>query len=152
MDVASFDEIGTEFLERVSRMVWCNVATLDRRNRLRSRITHPIWEGAHGWIGTRRETLKARHLAHHPFVSLAYIADVAKPVYVDCRAEWDDSLEGRQQFWERCLATPAPLGYDPAPIFQQVDNPNWSVIRLLPWRIELSNFPSPALVWRDLSV
>ena len=32
--------------------------------------------------------LKSRHLAGNPFVSLAYIADVAKPAYADCRAEW----------------------------------------------------------------
>ena len=88
MEVSSFSEIEAEFIERIHRMVWCNVATIDTLNRPRSRILHPLWEGATGWITTRRNLHKAKHLAHNPYVSLAYIADLAKPVYVDCKTEW----------------------------------------------------------------
>ena len=49
MEVSSFGEIETAFLERIQRMVWCNVATVDRRDRPRSRILHPLWEGNIGW-------------------------------------------------------------------------------------------------------
>src|SRR6266571_8652680 len=77
MEVSSFGEIEAAFLERIQRMVWCNVATIDRRDRPRSRILHPLWEGNIGWITTRRNMHKAKHLAHNPYVSLAYIADVA---------------------------------------------------------------------------
>lgn len=45
MEVSSFGEIEVAFLERIQRMVWCNVATVDRRDRPRSRILHPHWEG-----------------------------------------------------------------------------------------------------------
>src|SRR2546427_2809668 len=41
MDVASFDEIEQEFMERVRGIVWCSVATVDRRGRPRSRILTP---------------------------------------------------------------------------------------------------------------
>jgi len=135
MEVEAFAAMEAEFLARVSRMVWCNVATIDRQGRPRSRILHPLWEGPVGWIGTRRESLKARHLAAQPFVSLAYIADVAKPVYVDCHAAWIDDAA-------------ANLGYDPAPIFERVDHPNFGLLQLEPWRIELANFPAPSQVWR----
>jgi pyridoxine/pyridoxamine 5'-phosphate oxidase len=71
MEVSSFREIEVAFLQRIERMVWCNVATVDRRNRPRSRIVHPLWEGSIGWVTTRRNMHKAKHLAHNPYVSLA---------------------------------------------------------------------------------
>src|ERR1700716_3263768 len=97
--VASFVEIEREFIERVHKMVWCNVATVDSRNRPRSRILHPMWEGATGWIATWRNTLKARHLENSQYVSLAYIVDVWNPVYVDCLATWNDDLDIKRRVW-----------------------------------------------------
>ena len=58
MDVASFGEIEQEFMDRVSSIVWCSVATVDRKGRPRSRILHPICEGATGWIATGRNPFK----------------------------------------------------------------------------------------------
>jgi hypothetical protein len=97
--VASFAELEAELLERTRAIVWCNVATVDSRNRPRSRILHPIWEGATGWIATRRNTLKADHLARSPYVSLAYVADIWRPLYVDCLAAWDDAPESKRRVW-----------------------------------------------------
>ena len=141
MEVSSFAEIETEFIERVNHMVWCNVATIDTLDRPRSRILHPLWEGTVGWITTRRNLHKAKHLAHNPYVSLAYIADLAKPVYVDCKAEWVDDLDQKQRVWQLCIETPPPVGFDPAPIYERVDHPNFGVLKLTPWRIELYNPP-----------
>jgi hypothetical protein len=42
MEVANFAEIEPIFTQRIQQMVWCNVATVDRRNRPRSRILHPL--------------------------------------------------------------------------------------------------------------
>jgi hypothetical protein len=86
-ELTLFAEIEAEFIQRVHAMVWCSMATLDTRNRLRSRILHPIWEGAVGWASARPHSLKAKHIAHNAYVSLAYIGDIAKPVYADCKAE-----------------------------------------------------------------
>jgi general stress protein 26 len=147
-NIASFAELEKEFIERVNKMVWCNVATLDTQNRLRSRVLHPIWEGQTGWIGTRRHSLKEKHLAHHPYVSLAYIADLVKPVYVDCTAEWDDSPASKQHVWDMFLAAPPPLGYDPAPIFHSVEHPDFGLLKLTPWRVELADATGESLVWK----
>ena len=87
MNVKDFSEIEEEFIQRVHRMVWCSAATVDRQGRPRSRVLHPIWEGSTGWIGTHRHSHKARHLARNPYVSLAYIADLHRAVYADCRAQ-----------------------------------------------------------------
>jgi len=135
-------------MERVHRMVWCNVATIDTLNRPRSRILHPLWEAATGWITTRRNLHKAKHLAHNPYVSLAYIADLAKPVYVDCKTEWIDDLDQKQRIWQLCKETPPPVGFDPAPIYESSDHPNFGLLKLTPWRIELY-IPPPdkPLVW-----
>jgi hypothetical protein len=52
MEITHFSEIEDEFIRRVHTMIWCNVATVDRLQRPRSRILHLIWEGETGWIAT----------------------------------------------------------------------------------------------------
>jgi general stress protein 26 len=154
MEVAAFAEIEEEFIRRVHSVVWCNVATVDRQGRPRSRIWHPLWEGGaapHGWIITRRHTLKARHLEHNPYVSAAYVADIARPVYADCVAEWMDDLDEKQRVWDAFKIAPPPLGYDFGQIFAGVDDPGCGVLRLTPWRIEVGNFPGERYVWRPAS-
>jgi hypothetical protein len=146
--VSSFDEIEDEFISRAHTAVWCSMATLDTGNRLRSRIMHPFWEGAVGWIATRRGSLKGKHLAHSPYVSLAYIADIVRPVYVDCTAEWDDRAESKRHVWEKFSSAPPPLGYDPAPIFHSVDHADYGVLRLAPWRIELFDMLGETKIWQ----
>jgi general stress protein 26 len=137
MRVYSFAEIEDEFLQRVHSMVWCSAATLDTQNRLRSRILHPIWQGATGWVCSRRHSLKATHLAHNPHMSLAYIIDIAKPVYVDCEAEWADDVASKQAVWEIFRAAGAPIGYDPGTIWKSVEDADFGVVKLNPWRVEL---------------
>jgi hypothetical protein len=153
LKVTDFSDIEAEFIRRVHAMVWCNAATVNSQRRPRSRILHPIWEGSTGWIGTHRHSHKARHLAQNPYISLAYITDINKPVYVDCTAEWVDDLDQKQRIWNLFKATPPPLGYDPAPIFVSADHENFGVLKLTPWRIDLVSFPAESfeqgtLVWR----
>ena len=142
MRVNDFSEIETEFLERVRKMVWCSVATIDGKQRPRSRVLHPIWEGSTGWIGTNRSSHKARHLDANPYVSLAYITDIHKPVYVDCRAEWVDDLDQKRRIWELFASTPEPVGYDPVPTFERYDHDDFGLLKLTPWRIDLVSFPA----------
>ncbi|NJP06120.1 MAG: pyridoxamine 5'-phosphate oxidase family protein [Chloroflexaceae bacterium] len=152
MEVTDFAVIEAEFLQRVHSVVWCNAATVDSQQRPRSRILHPIWEGSTGWVLTYRDSHKARHLAANPYISLAYIADISKPVYIDCQTEWADSLMQKQHVWDLFLHAPPPLGYDPATLFDRVDHERLGVLKLIPWRIELVTFPAPSLdanpVWR----
>jgi hypothetical protein len=98
-------------------------------------------------VATRRGTLKARHLAHNPHVSLAYIADIAKPVYADCTAQWVDDLAERQRIWALFAAAAPPLGYDPAPIFERPDHPDFGLLKFTPWRIEVATVPVDRKVW-----
>ena len=123
MDVQHFADIEAEFIERVHRVVWCNMAAVDRQGRPRSRIMHTIWEGATGWTATRRSSFKNRHLTDNPYVSLAHIGNTTRPVYADCHAAWADDLATKQHVWNLFATTPGPLGYDPTPVFIAPDHP-----------------------------
>lgn len=157
MEVKNFAEIEAEFIERVHSIVWCNVATIDSQNRPRSRVLHPIWEGARGWIATTRNSYKSKHISDNPYISLAYIGDISKPVYADCRAEWVDDPAEKQRIWDLFKDAPPPLGYDPGMIWEAADSPDFGLLKLTPWRIGLVNFPAPSLdegerVWRNPAV
>lgn len=144
MRVEHFSEIEAEFIQRVHTMVWCSAATVDSQQRPRSRVLHPIWEGATGWIGTHRDSYKGKHLARNPHMSLAYIANVMGPVYVECTAEWVDDAAQKQRIWAMFESAPEPLGYDPAPTFISADHENFGLLKLTPWRIDLVTFPAPS--------
>jgi general stress protein 26 len=142
MYVSRFSDIETDFVKRVHGMIWCNVATVDQHGRPRSRILHPIWEGATGWVLTHRNSHKSKHLANNPYVSLAYITEIHKPVYADCVATWVEDPEQKYRVWELFENTPPPLGFDPAQDFVSPDHPKFGLLRLTPWRIALVSFPA----------
>jgi general stress protein 26 len=154
MDVKSFAEIEKDFNDRVARIAWCTVSTVDLRGRPRSRILHPIWEGTTGWIATGRQSHKAKHLSKNPYVSLSYWDPQHQQVYVDAKAEWADDAADKRRIWELYKSTPPPLGYDPGIIWQGgPDDPTFGLLKLTPWRIELSalsDLPAgkPPRVWR----
>ncbi|HEY0604024.1 MAG TPA: pyridoxamine 5'-phosphate oxidase family protein [Herpetosiphonaceae bacterium] len=149
MQIEQFEDLQAEFLARVSQAVYCTMATVDHQNRPRLRVMHPIWEGPTGWVISWPQSYKAKHLAHNPSVSLAYMPDKATPVYIDGIAEWMDSVEDKQRIWELHAATPAPLGFDPQPHYGTIDHPYYGALRITPWRIELANLYGEPLIWRQ---
>ena len=154
MDVQSFSEIQPEFEARIRCIVWCSVATVDRQGRPRTRILHPIWKGLTGWVATGRRSFKERHLAANPYVSLSYWDAQQKQVYADCKTEWEDSADEKRRIWALYKSTPPPLGYDPGMIWKDgPEDPGFGLLKLTPWRIEVSSFydmaaGKPPLVWR----
>ncbi|MFP6806485.1 MAG: pyridoxamine 5'-phosphate oxidase family protein [Pseudomonadales bacterium] len=139
MSIENFSTIQEEFDRRVNAIVWCTVSTVDRKGRPRSRILHPIWEGETGWIATGRNSFKAKHLADNPYVSLCYWDPDHKQIYADCKTEWDEDQVNKERIWELFKSTPPPLGYDPAMIWKGADDPEFGLLKLTPWRIELSS-------------
>ena len=149
IEIATFAEIEQEFLERIARMVWCNAATVDRHGRPRSRILHPIWDRSTGWIASFPDSFKTRHLEANPHMSIAYIADISQPVYIDCVASWENNYLTRLNVWHLFASTPEPLGYDPSFIFGAPDDPRFGLLKLTPWRIQLDDIPPGDLrIWR----
>jgi general stress protein 26 len=150
MLVVSFADLEQEFIERVHRMVWCTLSTVDAERRPHSRIIHTIWEGSTGWAITRTGTPKVRDLAGDPHVSLAYTSDLIHPVYANCLAEWQDDAPTKRHVWELFLAAPAPLGFDPASMFGGIDDPGFGILTFTPYRVSLEDVSSQGerrIVW-----
>ncbi|MFN8377771.1 MAG: pyridoxamine 5'-phosphate oxidase family protein [Anaerolineae bacterium] len=151
MEEVTFDLIRDEFVRRAHTAVWCSMATVDAQGRPRSRVIHPIWDsdGKTGYIGTFRDSYKGQHLAKNPNVSLAYIADLAKPLYVEAVANWADDEATKLHTWALFKDAQPPLGYDPASIFVSPDHPRFGVLKLTPWRIQVeTNPPGLKQFWR----
>jgi hypothetical protein len=137
-------ELATEFVATAHRIVWCSVATVDRRGRPRSRILHPYWErtpdGLTGWVLTRPSPLKVAHLAATPYVSCSYWDATHDVAIADCAATWEDDLDTHARVWELFRKAPEPLGYD----FHQVwpdgpGAPGSALLRLEPWRLHVAD-------------
>ena len=109
------------------RIVWCTVATVDRRNRPRSRILHPFWEhtedGLVGWITTRPTPLKLAHLDHSPYVSCCTGTPRTTSRSPSAGAEWVDDVDTQAHAWELFRAAPEPLGHDPYTIWPEGRRP-----------------------------
>ncbi len=149
MEVARFEDLQVEFMARVSQAVYCVMATIDRSSRPRQRILHPIWDGPTGWVISWPESHKARHLEANPAVSLAYIKNSEKPVYVNGSADWVSAPEEKQRIWELYKATPPPLGFDPQPYYGDIHHPYFGLLRIIPRRIELANLNGEPVIWRQ---
>src|SRR5712692_8275852 len=57
MAVTSFAKIQEEFMNRVRRIVWCTVATVNRQGRLRSHILMTWWRACNQKYGAPRADL-----------------------------------------------------------------------------------------------
>ena len=61
--MSELEVVAPAFVEMAHRIVWCSVATVDRLNRPRVRILHPIWtwDGTDltGWIATSPTSVEA---------------------------------------------------------------------------------------------
>jgi hypothetical protein len=131
-----------EFIAVAHRIVWCTVATVDRRNRPRSRVLHPYWEltgdGLVGWITTRPTPLKVAHLGHSPYVSCSYWDPAHDTAVAECHAEWVDDLAAKQRVWDLFRSTPEPLGHDPYKIWPGGPGEHDAgVLKLTPWRLRV---------------
>jgi hypothetical protein len=148
MEVTHFTDIQDEFMNRAQQAVYCNVATVDLKNRPRSRVMHVVWEGPLGWVITWPKSHKAKHLSHNPYVSLTYMSNPHKPVYIDCKADWQQDVAEQRRVWELHKTLPPPLGFDPTPHYGTIDHKYFGLLQFTPWRIELAELKSESLIWR----
>lgn len=137
-DVASFDDIAQEFDQRVRRIVWCTVTTVDGKGRPRARILHPMWDGSTGWIATGSDSFKAKHIKKNPYVSLSYWDQEHQQIYAECKASWETDAAERERVWNMFRDTPSPYGYDPATFWKGGSTDRtFGALKLTPWRVEL---------------
>lgn len=138
--------VAPAFIEMANRIIYCTLATVDRRGRPRSRIVHTLWEWDEkslvGWVGSLVTPIKRAHLHNNPYVSCNYWdgAEVYDTCVAECRAKLLLDKASRLEGWERFKSVPPPLGYDPAIIPQWKDGPSspaWGMLRLEPWRLRV---------------
>lgn len=114
---SSLSTIAPAFVSMSHRIVWCTVATVATNGTARTRVLHPIWEYENnrltGWIATSPLSLKAKHLAHEPTVSLTYWDSTQDTCSAECSVRWVEDDE-QSQVWDRFTNGPEPVGYDPS--------------------------------------
>ena len=143
-------QVAPAFLEMAHEIVWASVATIDRKDRPRSRVLHPIWqwdgEALVGWVGTGPTPLKRAHLERSPYCSVNYWAPSQDTCVAECKATFFHDLETRQMVWDLLKNAPPPVGYDPAiiPGWETHASEGFAALRLDPWRLRV--FPGSVLM------
>jgi hypothetical protein len=134
----TLETVAPAFVEMAHQIVWATAATVTTAGGPSTRILHPIWEWdgkvLRGWIATSPHSLKARHLAGRPMMSLNYWRPNHDTCSTLCRTSWDDTPAGRQALWERFSEAPAPLGYVPSiiPAWTSPAAPGFGALQLEP--------------------
>ena len=148
--MATLQETAPAFVAMAHTTVWCGVATVDAKQRPRTRVLHPIWEwdGTQltGWIATGPTPTKRAHLSASPFVSLNYWAPSQDTCVAECNATWAFDDETRTRVWNLFANGPAPVGYDPKmiPGWTKPTDATFAALRLEPWRLRV--FPGSVLM------
>jgi general stress protein 26 len=143
-------EIAPAFIETAHRIVWATVATVDADGHPRTRVLHPIWEWEDeelaGWILTSPLSVKAKHLAHEPRISLTYWDASQDVCTADCTTAWENDVESKRAGWDRFVDGPEPVGYDPSmiPGWDSPDSDGFGVLRLHPTSLRV--FPGTLLM------
>ena len=138
------------FVETAHRIVWCTVATVDTMGKPTTRVLHPIWEwngtSLTGWILTSPQSLKAKHLAVNPDISLTYWAPTQDVATAECATEWTNDAASRRAGWDRFANGPAPVGYNPTliPAWTSPEVETFGVLRLRPTALRV--FPGSLLL------
>ena len=146
----SLSDVAGPFVEMAHQIVWASVATVDRQDRPRSRVLHPIWEwdgeNLIGWIGTGPTPLKRAHLERSAYCSVNYWAPSQDTCVAEGHATWHFDLETRRAVWDRLKNGPPPVGYDPAliPGWDTPESDSFAALRLDPWRLRV--FPGTLLM------
>jgi hypothetical protein len=159
--MSEFNDTAKAFVQMAHEIVWCSVATIDKKGRPRSRVLHPIWElkgeDLIGWIATGPTPIKKAHLNVSAYVSCNYWASNQDTCVAECHASWVEDLEGKQNIWDKFVNGPAPVGYDPSiiPGWESAGSENFAGLRLDPWRLRvmpgsvMMSGSGTVLTWKD---
>jgi len=150
--VFPLEVVAPAFVAMAHQIVWCSAATVDRSNRPRVRVLHPIWSwnGSEltGWIATGPTPAKRGHLAHSAYIACNYWSPSHDTCLAECGVEWKLDDATRTAVWDRFATGPPPVGYDPSivPGWDSPTSPNFAVLELRPWRLRV--FPGSVLLGR----
>lgn len=142
-EVAGFADLREDFVAITDEIVWCTLATVDRRGRPRSRIMHVAWDvdgsAPVGHITTHRTPLLTDHVAANAYVSCSYWSSRHRVVYADCRAAWVEDADAKARAWDVMEPKARALGFDALAAWPGgAQDPAFAVLRLDPWRVQVT--------------
>ncbi|MDO3646997.1 pyridoxamine 5'-phosphate oxidase family protein [Nocardia mangyaensis] len=156
--VHTFVDIKPDFDAIVGSINYATMTTVDAVGRPRSRVLIPVWETdidePVGWLGTYRTPVKEAHIAGNPHVTFSYWSPAQNTVAVDTVAAWTDDLDTRVHVWDLYRhGSPPGAGYDPGQFWRGPEDPEFQVLRLEPWRVQVLRRRDlvsgvPARIWR----
>jgi general stress protein 26 len=159
--ITDFSEIAADFDDRVQRIGFAIVATVDSSTRPRSRVLQPVWEtdGADpvGWLITSGKSPKVRHLRNNSHLSISYWDPAHEMVFVEATARVIEDPDEKRRVWDLFAAGEGVYGYDPHRFFPDgPSNPDYCCVRVTPSRIELSALADraarrPRRIWQSVS-
>ncbi|MCG5212912.1 pyridoxamine 5'-phosphate oxidase family protein [Streptosporangium sp. KLBMP 9127] len=138
-----FSSIQDTFFDYIRDIKYATMITVDRQNRPRARVLLPAWEITDGrpvgWLAAYRTPIKTAHLAGNPHTTYSYWNERQNAVFVDSVSVWADDEAARRHAWELYLTGGPPgVGYNPARYWPGGSgDPDYHVIRIEPWRIQL---------------
>ncbi len=142
-NVDTFARIQDSFFEYVRDIKYATMTTVDRKSRPRARVLFPVWEVVDGrpvgWLAVYRTPIKSAHLAANPHTTYSYWSPRQNTAFVDSVSTWADDDQSRRHAWRLYVeGGPPGVGYDPIRYWPGgPDDPEYHVIRIEPWRIQL---------------
>jgi general stress protein 26 len=142
MMVQTFSKIQDEFFRYVGDIVYATMATVDAKGRPRARILIAVWEVVDGrlvgWLATFKTPVKTAHLAGNPHATFSYWDRRQNAAFADTVAAWVEDPKVKQRVWELYRrGSPPRGGYDPGQYWRGPADPNFAVLRLDPWRVQV---------------
>ncbi|MGQ4268794.1 pyridoxamine 5'-phosphate oxidase family protein [Nocardiopsis changdeensis] len=140
--VHTFADLREDFDAVVGSVNYATMVTVDAKGRPRTRVLIPVWETEgdepRGWLATYRTPVKAAHLANNPHVTFSYWNPTQNTASVDATAAWTEDPADRRRVWDLYrYGSPPGAGYDPSGFWKGPDDPELSVLRVDPWRVQV---------------
>lgn len=156
--MTAYADLRADLSSIVSAAGYTTMTTVDTRNRPRSRMLIAVWEldgdSPLGWLGTYRSPVKDAHIRHNPHVAFAYWTRREDAAYLDTVAEWVDDAATVARVWDLYrTGSPRGVGYNPQQFWTGPQDPEFCVLRLDPWRVQVHRMAElaagrPSRIWR----
>ena len=137
---------------RVSRIVWCTVATVDTKGRTRVRILHPMWEGSDRLDLHRPPQRQGEAPGEEPVRVAVLLGPQARAGVRRLSRRVGGRPRREAAHLESLRVTPEPYGYKPAMFWPGGPaGADFGVLKCTPWRIQLGGLTPAGFenrVWR----
>lgn len=143
------DELPDFWDEALEVLAAAPIAFLATSNQAQAlvRAVTPTYEGATAYIATDPQSPKVRQILDNPLVDLMHWTSDFRHVNLRGRADMIDDEETKRRLWDL-------FAYNLADYFESDDKPPYGLMRIEPFRIEITSLQraatgKPPKVWRS---